>query len=194
MTRHNEIEIKLRVRDPRALKRQLKNVGFRTTRARHFERNVVFDFPDRRLRKSRCLLRLRFVDGKGLLTFKGTPVRAGRYKIRHEIEAGVEDAERLEGILQEVGLREIFRYEKFRTAFALRSGSNRHVKHLLLYDETPIGNYVELEGSKRWIDLIARRLGYVRADYIPESYGTLYQRHCVKHGKKPNNMVFGNHK
>jgi adenylate cyclase class 2 len=172
----------------------LKDLGFRTTRARHFERNVVFDFSDRRLRKSRRLLRLRFVDGKGLLTFKGTPVRAGRYKIRHEIEAGVEDAKELEGILQEVGLREIFRYEKFRTAFALRSGSNRRVKHLLLYDETPIGTYVELEGSKRWIDLIARQLGYVRKDYIPESYATLFQRRCMERGKKAGNMVFAGRK
>jgi len=37
-------------------------------------------------------------------------------------------------------------------------------------DETPIGNYAELEGSAEWIDRAAARLGIARAQYITLSY------------------------
>ncbi len=193
--RRHETEIKLQVLDPRSLKRRLRDLGFRTVRARHFERNILFDFRRFRLRKSRRMLRLRFADHQGLLTFKGAPLSGGRYKVRREIETGVGDGGRLEAILQELGLHEVFRYEKYRTVFAQgRRGSKRAGSELLLYDETPIGNYVELEGSKRWIDRIARALGYSREDYIPASYGTLYRLNCLQRGKKPGNMVFAGHR
>jgi len=140
------------------------------------------------------MLRLRFTDHQGLLTFKGAPLSSGQYKVRREIETGVGDGHRLEAILQELGLQEVFRYEKYRTVFAEARRSKKAGSALLLYDETPIGNYVELEGSKRWIDRIARALGYSRKDYIPASYGALYRQNCLQRGKKPGNMVFAGYR
>ena len=58
------------------------------------------------------------------------------------------------------------------------------------YDETPIGNYLELEGPEKWIDEVATRLGYSRQDYITSSYLALYFQKCREEGKKPGNMVF----
>ena len=54
-----EIEIKLKVEAPPALKRRLKQSGFVVVRRRHFESNIVFDFRDSHLRRTRSLLRLR---------------------------------------------------------------------------------------------------------------------------------------
>ena len=48
------------MRNARTLKRRLAEVGFRQVRARHFETNYLFDFPDLRLLKANCLLRVRF--------------------------------------------------------------------------------------------------------------------------------------
>src|SRR2546422_2128398 len=73
MKHHQETEIKLEVRDLGAIRRRLAALEFRPIEARHFESNVLFDFKDLRLRKARCLLRLRFAGGKSVLTFKGAP-------------------------------------------------------------------------------------------------------------------------
>ncbi len=190
MNHRHETEIKLEVLNPRALKRRIGELGFRPIKARHFESNYLFDFPDLRLRKARCLLRLRFADGQGILTFKGTPLRSRGYKVRREIEAGVENGDHVREILQNLGLREVFRYEKYRTIYAQRARSKKAGTPHLVYDETPIGTYVELEGSKRWIDRVARRLGFDRENYVPASYGKLFRQKCLERGEKPGNMVF----
>jgi len=53
---------------------------------------------------------------------------------------------------------------------------------LLVFDETPIGPYIELEGPWAWIDRKARRLGYQKADYIKASYAALYRKQCREEG------------
>ncbi len=185
---HRETEIKLEVRDPRELRRRLRKFGFDTVRARHFERNLLFDFPDRRLRRAQCLLRLRWVGREALLTFKGAPLRNSRYKVRREIETTVEAGAGLVEIFRALGLREVFRYEKYRTVLALSSRKRGGAE--LVYDETPVGDYLELEGPRRWIDRVASRLGYGPNDYITLSYATLYLEKCRARGVKPGNMVF----
>ena len=60
----------------------------------------------------------------------------------------------------------MFRYEKYRTEFRQprRAG-------VAMLDETPVGVYLELEGTPHWIDRTARRLGFQESDYITASYG-----------------------
>ena len=60
-----------------------------------------------------------------------------------------------------------------------------------MLDETPIGDFLELEGPPRWIARAARALGRSPADYITASYGSLYLQHCQAKGVKPSHMVFG---
>jgi len=192
VTPHTEIEIKLEVHDPTALKRRLRQLGFRVVKARHFESNALFDFRGAHLRKSRCLLRLRAAQGQGVLTFKGAPIRSGRYKVRPEIETEIADGDRLREIFEHLGLRESFRYEKYRTILAPPVPDGSKLKAELVYDETPIGHYIELEGPKRWIDRVAKQLGYNRTDYISRSYAALYLSRCRERRIKPGNMVFLN--
>jgi adenylate cyclase class 2 len=186
----HEVEIKLKVEDPRAFKKRLKECGFVLIERRHFESNIVFDFHDLRLRRSRYLLRLRTEVGRHLLTFKGPPKASDTYKIRTEIETNVEDAVALQQIVEVLGLRPVFRYEKYRTAYAEEHRRKVETSPLLVFDETPIGRYIELEGPARWIDRVARRLGYQKRDYITVSYAALYLDHCRQNGIKPGDMVF----
>ena len=208
MERKQEIEIKLEVRDPKAVKRRLRDFGFRLVKARHFESNRLFDFPDGTLGRARCLLRLRRATGKTIVTFKGAPVRSRRYKVRTEVETEVKDGRRLGEMLETAGLREVFRYDKYRTEYGLGleggegGGQRGSVRRKLgvrgkdarvgkvVYDETPIGNYLELEGPKRWIDRVARQLGFRPKDYITLSYAALYYQKRQEAGKQPQNMVF----
>ena len=190
MSRDSETEIKLEVRSLPSLRRRLRELGFERVEARHFESNTLFDFPDLRLWKARSLLRLRQEGRRWTLTFKGAPLESRVYKMRREIETSVEDGARFKAILEALGFRPVFRYEKHRTAYTLGKRAGKAHGPLLLADETPIGVYLELEGPRRWIDRVAVKLGYRREDYITASYASLYREHCRQRGIEPTNMVF----
>ncbi len=189
----HEIEIKLAVRDGahlRALRRRLRELGFRVAEGRRREQNQLFDFPGGRLRRARCLLRLRSEKKRYLVTFKGAPVRSRRYKVRREIEFEVSEGERLGAVLMGLGLRPTFRYEKYRTTYRRprEAAAHRHARVEL--DETPIGAYLELEGSPAWIDRVARELGFRPSDYVTASYAALYFQACRARGRRPSHMLF----
>jgi adenylate cyclase class 2 len=88
-------------------------------------------------------------------------------------------------IVERLGYRRVFRYEKYRTEFhqPRRAG-------VAMLDETPAGVYLELEGTPHWIDLTARRLGFQESDYITASYGRLYIDWCSANGRTPGDMTF----
>jgi adenylate cyclase class 2 len=148
------------------------------------EYNILLDTSTRALRNHGKLIRLRRVGTHNVLTYKG-PSEQGRYKKRHEIEVMLPDAFKVEQIFSEIGYHPIFRYEKFRTEYAKAPSTGK-----VLLDETPIGNYLEIEGSERWIDRTAKLLGFSTADYITRSYGYLYLAYCRERRIAPGDMLF----
>ena len=80
-------------------------------------------------------------------------------------------------IVERLGYRRVFRYEKYRTEFhqPRRAG-------VAMLDETPVGVFLELEGTPHWIDRTARRLGFQESDYITASYGRVYLDWCAANG------------
>jgi adenylate cyclase class 2 len=180
-----EIEIKLRLPDKlEKIRRALRDQGFRVSKSRTPESNVLFDTPKRLLRSHGKLIRVRQVGAHSLLTYKG-PSEPGRYKKRREIEMAFPDAQALGQIFNEIGYHPIFRYEKFRTEFAKAQNGGK-----VMLDETPIGNFLEIEGSPRWIDRTAKLLGFTAADYITRSYGYLYLAYCRERRTRPKDMLF----
>ena len=180
----NETEIKLAVENAWKARRLLRSAGFRVSRKRVFEANTVLDRSQDTLRNAQSLLRLREAGGTVTLTYKGPPV-PGPHKSREEVETQVTDARAVLAILDRLGFHAIWRYEKYRTEYRLERGAG-----MATLDETPIGTYLELEGSPRWIDRMARILGFTSEDYNTASYSRLYLDYCKKHRLKPGDMVF----
>ena len=212
-----EIEIKLRVASIAEFRKKLKRIGARPAvrgSGRVHEWNTLYDTAAADLRARDELLRIRVEtpsDGlrskrqkRFLLTFKGptkdssatstedsTPHgRRQNHKVREEIELEVGDAKALGTIFARLGMGESFHYEKHRTTFRMPE-SARWAKGLLIeVDETPIGNFVELEGPSKAIDRAAKLLGYSKDQYVLTNYLRLYAEECTRRGEKVSDMVF----
>ena len=181
-----EIEVKFRVRDPAALAGQLGSLGFREKTARTFERNVLFDTPDHRLRAARSILRIRRYGERWLLTHKCLPHNFDpreRHKHREETETEVTDGDALATVFERLGYAPAFIYEKWRTEFDDGTG------HCML-DETPIGVFAELEGPEPWIDRQSRALGLASSDLLTLSYGRLFDTWREQTGSSARQLTF----
>jgi len=164
---HVESEIKLRAPGPEAARAAVARVGARLVRARHFEDNVLLDDEGGRLRAAGKLLRLRRTPHGARLTFKGPRIDSGEVKARPEIEVAVAEPDALQSLLAALGLRPVFRYQKYRETYAWKDVE-------VVVDETPVGTFLEIEGGVEGIRSAAAALGYGPADYITESYTTLF--------------------
>jgi len=186
-TAGKETEVKLTLGAAAPARRRLRQLGFRVLQPRSFESNLIFDTRRRRLRRRGCLLRLRSVNGHHWLTFKGPAEFSPGYKVRAEQETELADPAAVCAALAALGLAPWFRYEKFRTVFA---GRGRWRGGEVMLDETPIGNYLELEGGRAWIRRLARALGATPDDFIAESYAALYADWCRLRRRPFRHMVF----
>ena len=162
-----ETEIKLRATSPEAARTAVAGLGARLKQARHFEDNLLLDDARGRLRAKGCVLRLRRTPEGGLLTYKGPRQGDLSVKSRPETEVAVPDADTLQAILAALGLRPVFRYQKYREAWAWNDVE-------VVIDETPIGTFLEIEGKEAGIHAAAAGLGYQRADYLTDSYVGLF--------------------
>jgi adenylate cyclase, class 2 len=180
-----ETEVKIRIANLPAIKDRLLGLGFAPSVQRVFEANTLYDKPDQELRGRGMILRLREAAEKRVITWKG-PQQAGPHKSRPELETAIGSTEVLGQMLEQLGYKRDFRYEKYRTELSnSRDGSGS-----VTVDETPIGNFLELEGPGEWIDKTAQSLGFGPADYILDSYGKLYLADCERRGVEPADMVF----
>lgn len=208
----DEIEIKLRVPDIAAIRKKLRQVHAREIIPRTYELNTLFDTPRQSLLRSGQLIRLRIEkpasasrkhfrrhDFAAVLTYKGPALRekrsrrAGkktatrsRFKIKEEAEVRISGAGEMPRILRALGLRPTFRYEKFRTTYAIPGIRGLKVE----LDETPVGVFLELEGPEHAIDRAARLLGYGHESYMKDTYGSLHLAACRAQRRKPGDMLF----
>ena len=179
----NEIEIKFRIENLRDLNRRLRAAGFRRITPRTHEMNALYDLPGQPLRKRGELLRLRQYGKEWFLTHKSKGV-AGRHKMRLELETGVTDGEMMHAILCALGYQPTFRYEKFRAEWSDGRGQ-------VVVDETPIGNFGEIEGAPRWIDQTAKKLGIRPEHYITDTYAGLFFAWKRRTRSAAKEMTFG---
>jgi adenylate cyclase class 2 len=166
MASNRETEIKFRVAEVRAFARRLRGAGFRIVTPRTHEMNTLYDLPGEVLRGREELLRIRKYGSEWTLAHKSKG-KIGRHSSRIELETGVRDGRKMDAILRALGYGPSFRYEKFRSEWTDRKGQ-------VVVDETPIGNFCEIEGAPRWIDATAEKLGVTRADYITKNYAGLF--------------------
>jgi len=162
----HEIEVKFRIENLAVLTQAVKRALFKQITLSTHERNSLYDLPGQKLRKRGELLRLRKYGATWVLTHKAKG-KAGRHKARVELETRVENGQQMDAILRALGFAPTFRYEKYRAEWSDGTG------HVVL-DETPIGNFGEIEGPSRWIDRTARALGITPAHYITQTYAELF--------------------
>ena len=181
-----EVEVKFRVPDPEAFTRRLHDAGFQLDTPRTFERNVLYDTPDRSLRAQTSILRLRRYGDRWVVTYKCLPKNHNPdapHKSREETETEVKDGEAIGSIFTQLGFQPSFAYEKWRTEFSDATG------HCVL-DETPIGLYAELEGPSEWIDATGRKLGVEPGAFLTLSYGRLFEKWRAETGSSAQNLTF----
>jgi adenylate cyclase, class 2 len=197
----NEIEVKLSVASVAAARKKIAKLGAKLVKrevggkdGRVHELNILFDTPDGGFARHGQLLRVRVESAGGansksakrvVLTYKGPGElqKEARFKVRDEREVVVADDAAMRGILEALGLRGWFRYEKFRTTFSLPTTAKWAAGLHVELDETPIGVYLELEGPPNAIDRAAHELGFSRADYITKNYLLLHVEDCRRKGR-----------
>ena len=133
-----EREIKLEYPSVEAARAAVGALGLPALRPRRLQDDALYDTPDGSLRARNCALRLRR-DGHQRHHLQGhASARRHEGAARNRDRTG--DAARTQAILEALGYRVAFRYQKYREEFGDASC-------VVAIDETPVGIFVELEGE-----------------------------------------------
>jgi adenylate cyclase class 2 len=165
-----EIEVKIRINNPAEITERIKALNVKLDRERHLEKNILYDYPTQDLYKKHYALRVRSVNKKTFLTFKGAAQKSRKFKIREEYETEVKNGKQLRKILKSLGLQPAFTYNKYRTVF-------RTKRLKICLDETSAGNFIELEGQQNDIVRFAEALRLSKKDFIKLDYIQLIRNH-----------------
>ena len=177
-----EREIKLRFESVDRARAAIEAAGATPLLGRRLQEDSLLDDEDETLRRRGCALRIRCENGKSRITFKG-PIQPSSMKLRDELETVVGDGALLLRIFEDLGYHVWFRYEKYREEY-----SREDV--IVAIDETPVGVFVEIEGTEQGISTMAEGLGRSPDDYVLDSYRGLFLKHREAHGLTANDMVF----
>jgi adenylate cyclase class 2 len=177
-----EREVKLSFDSPESAREAVTGAGATPLHGRRLQEDALLDTGDNRLQKRGCALRIRLENGKSRITFKG-PMQRSPMKLREEFETLVGDGGLLLHVFEELGFQVWFRYEKYREEFA-------HEDVTVAIDETPVGVFVEIEGTERGISAMAAAMGRAPSDYILDSYRSLFIQRRGAFGLTGNDMVF----
>jgi adenylate cyclase, class 2 len=177
-----EREIKLRFNSVSEAREAVLAAGALPLYGRRLQEDALLDTEDEQLRRQRCVLRVRMENGKSRLTYKG-PVQPSTMKVREELETVVGDGEVLLRVFSELGLHVWFRYEKYREEYS-------HEDVIVAIDETPVGIFVEIEGTEQGIADMTVAIGRTADDYIVDSYRSIFLQHREQYGLNGSDMVF----
>ncbi|MBI3653659.1 MAG: class IV adenylate cyclase [Acidobacteria bacterium] len=186
---HNNLEIEVKLAGENLDGFRHAGFALHLVEARHFEDNRLLDAEDRGLFQQGAALRVRSVNGKGVLTYKGVAQDSATaiLKVREELESPVDDPERVLAILARLGFRQSFRYQKYRTVYHL-THNNRAIT--VTFDETPIGNFIEIEGDEVGVLDTMQAAGFSATDIIRESYPELQAKRCKERGLPIEDLLF----
>lgn len=188
-----ETEVKLRCDSVNEFKKRLEEAGatLKLKRDRHFEDNLILDSEARSLGGRLAALRVRKTDDVATVTLKELPpAHAGesKFKSRIELETSVDDGDVMLEIFARLGFLKRFRYQKYRTVYEafLPSGESLEV----MFDETPIGVFAELEGVESNVARVLEVIGAAPDEHILQSYLALQIEECTRRGRPLSDMVF----
>ena len=164
-----ELEVKFLLNDRRVHLERLEGLGAELISPEVHELNLRFDLPDGSLTASHQVLRLRR-DAAVRLTYKGPGQLLKELWAREEIEFAASDFETAKAFLEALGYRVSMIYEKFRSSYRLGETE-------LMFDRTPIGDFVELEGpDEDALRACAEALGLDWQAAFQGSYAQLFEQ------------------
>lgn len=147
-----EVEQKYRVADVRGLRDRLLQIGAVPT-AEESHEDAYFNHPCRDFAETREALRVRRVDGRPSLTYKG-PKLPGAIKARRELEwrldPGDADGENTVTLLGLLGFRPVATVRKDRESFTARDDSGELV--VTIDRVETLGTFAEIEALADEVD------------------------------------------
>lgn len=162
-----ETELKLYIPDLAALKAKIEAAGATLIAPRVFEKNIRFDDDRKSMQATATVLRLRY-DTRARLTYKdGEKVHDQYGSTRFEAEVEVSDLETMQIILEKLGYKPTFIYEKYRTTYELEDAE-------IMLDELPYGTFAEIEGTQDAIKRVVERFDLHGARRYTNSYSVLF--------------------
>lgn len=183
----NNLEIEVKI--PCGNIEVLHNLGSLVLdKERHFEDNWMLDTADAKLKHEEGALRVRIVNSTGTVTYKGRSDAQTEFKARLEYETEVEDPDQMLHIFERLGYKPFFRYQKYRTVYRLTLESGLSLK--AMFDETPMGNFLELEGSELAVKRAVEALKLTQDDYITDTYIKMQLERCRSLNRPLEDLVF----
>jgi adenylate cyclase, class 2 len=168
-TTGQELEVKFYIPDLPAFEKRLEDQGAALELPRVHEVNLRFDTPTETLSRAYQVLRLR-QDTLARVTFKGPGIEKDGVRQRQELEFSVSDFAAAQAVFEALGYQVALLYEKYRTTYLLGGV-------LVVLDEMPYGNFIEIEGPDgESIQKAARQLGVDWEKRILDSYVLMFER------------------
>lgn len=186
MSIHQEIEAKFAIRDLPAALRRLETAGGQLIVPRTHEYNLRFDTPNGQLNAQHIVLRLRRSDDVRLTVKTPAQGAAATIASRNEAELSLQadDFETARTLLEMLGYTVVWIYEKYRRIYRLGEA-------LLTADETPIGDFIEIEApSEAQVLQLAQRIGLDAAAACPLSYQALFHLAAAQLRPPPQHLTF----
>jgi adenylate cyclase, class 2 len=177
-----EREIKLRFESADSARAAIEAAGATPLLGRRLQEDALLDDETESLRRRGCALRIRSENGKSRITLKG-PIQESVMKLRDEFETVVGDGAMLLRIFEDLGYHVWFRYEKYREEYSREEVT-------VAIDETPVGVFVEIEGTEQGITAMAESLGRSQDEYVLDSYRGLFLKHRDARGLTGSDMLF----
>jgi len=175
-----EIEAKMAVRDPQAVRACIESLAGRPI-AEMVQRDSFFDDANGRLKAGDCALRLRcqIIEGETprlFVTYKG-PQQQGQVKRREEIEFAIDNDPAVTSLFERLGYAPKFTYEKRRIRW-------KHDSCMIELDHIPyLGWFIEIEGpDETTVMRIREQLGLADQALLTTSYVCMLEKHLVGHG------------
>jgi adenylate cyclase, class 2 len=179
-----ETEVKFRIDSTRPIEEKLKSLGAKFIES-GLEKNIKFGKKDITDEKEWLKLKLRSFCGKVSIIQKEMPENASdEFKVRDEIEIHVDNFDDARNLLERLGYKAKWRYEKKKQLWVLDGVD-------IFIDTMPlIGQFIEIEAPQEEIRKAAKKLGLDMKDSIVDGYGNLYKKYRKEHKLPKGDLVF----
>ncbi len=182
---NRELEVKIPTQHIAEVEVSAIAAGGKLIRPMTLERNLRFDDSANSLAQTHRVLRLRDNGGEYILTYKSEKESKNGIADREEIETSVGSFDQVRLILERLGCRVCFVYEKYRAVYRV-NGTD------VMLDHTPIGDFIEIEGvAEAEIQSTAELIGLDWEARTAHSYRALFREWKARAGSSALNMTFG---